>query len=166
MKNITYDNLVEHIITNQNNFYRIAYCYVYDKDSALDIIQNAICKSLENYNNLRNENAIKTWFYRILINECLLYIRKSKKEIICDPADMKEEVYYEEAYEPKLEVYQKVCELPEHMKTIVILHYYEQMTLKEISETLEVNINTVKTRLYAALKRLRIVLENELEVGI
>lgn len=40
------------------------------------------------------------------------------------------------------------------------------MTLKEISETLEVNINTVKTRLYAALKRLRTVLENELEVGV
>jgi len=155
-----YDKLTEHIINNQNNFYRIAYCYVYNKESALDIIQNAICKALESYESLRNEKAIKTWFYRILINECLQYLRKSKKEIICDPIDMKEEIYYEDAYEPKLEVYERVCQLPEQMKTIIILHFYEQMTLKEISQTLDVNLNTVKTRLYAALKRLK----NELEV--
>jgi len=57
-------------------------------------------------------------------------------------------------------VYERVCQLPEQMKTIIILHFYEQMTLKEISQTLDVNLNTVKTRLYAALKRLK----NELEV--
>lgn len=166
MNDTAYDKLMEHIINNQNNFYRIAYCYVYNKESALDIIQNAICKGLENYKSLKNDKAIKTWFYRILINECLQYLRKSKKEILCDPTDMKEEVYYEEAYEPKLEVYQMVCDLPEQMKTIVILHFYEQMTLKEISQTLDVNLNTVKTRLYAALKRLRNELENQLEVEV
>lgn len=166
MNDTAYEKLMNHIINNQDNFYRIAYCYVYNKESALDIIQNAICKALENYHSIKNVKAIKSWFYRILINECLQYLRKNKKEIVCDPIDLKEEIYYEEAYEPKLEVYQRVCELPEQLKVIVILHFYEQMTLKEIAQTLEVNINTVKTRLYAALKRLRSVLEKELEVEI
>ena len=74
-----YDLLVQHILTNQKKFYRIAYCYVYQKEAALDIIQNAVCKALENYQSLKNDQAIKTWFYRILINECLQYLKKYKK---------------------------------------------------------------------------------------
>jgi len=156
-----YNRLLEHILENQAGFYRIAYCYVYQKEAALDIVQNAICKALENYNSIRNVKAIKTWFYRILINECLRYLKKSKREILCEPAELKEEIYYEVAYEPKLEIYQKVCDLPEHLKTIIILHYFNQMTLKEISQTIEVNLSTVKTRLYAALKYLKKELEVE-----
>lgn len=157
-----YDELVGHILKHQDKFYRIAYCYVYQKDAALDIVQNAICKALENYQNLRNENAITTWFYRILINESLSYLRKSKREVLCEPGEIREDIYYEEAYEAKLEVYQLVCNLPEQMKSIVILHYFEGLTLKEISEALDVNLNTVKTRLYAALRRLK----KEMEVEI
>ena len=161
MENNTYNILVTHILENQQKFYRIAYCYVYQKEAAMDILQNAICKALENYESLRNEKAVKTWFYRILINECFQYLKKGKREILCEPETMKEDIYYEEAYEPKLEVYSKVCNLPEQMKAIVILHYYDQLTLKEISLTLDVNISTVKTRLYAALKRLKKELEVE-----
>lgn len=161
MKEDIYDNLVEHIVSNQEKFYRIAYCYVYNKDSALDIVQTAICKALENYTSLRNKDAIKTWFYRILINESLQMIRKSKKEILCDPTQMVEEQYIEKAYEANLEVYGKVCNLPKHMKTIVILHYFEGLTLKEISEATGVNLSTVKTRMYAALGKLKCELEVE-----
>lgn len=161
MKRDIYDILVEHIVANQDKYYRIAYCYVYDKDAALDIVQNAICKALESYDRVRNERAVKTWFYRIVINESLQYIRKNKREIVCEPSKMKEEAYYEAAYEPKLELYQKVCTLPEQMKSIVILHYFEQLTLKEIAEATGVNLNTVKSRLYTALRQLKCDVEVE-----
>jgi RNA polymerase sigma-70 factor (ECF subfamily) len=155
--------LVEHILQNQDKFYRIAYCYVYQKEAALDIVQNAICRALENYSSLRNANAIKTWFYRILINECLQYLNKYKREILCEPAELREDVYYEDAYEAKIEIYQKVCDLPEHLKTVVILYYFEQLTLKEISQSTGVNLSTVKTRFYTALKRLKKDMEAENE---
>jgi RNA polymerase sigma-70 factor (ECF subfamily) len=158
-----YDKLVEHILHNHDKFYRIAYCYVYQKEAALDIVQNAICKALESYEGLRNENAVKTWFYRILINECLQYLNKHKREILCEPSELREDIYYEEAYEADYEIYQKVCGLPEHFKTIIILHYFEQLTLKEISQSIGININTVKTRLYSALKRLKKDMEAENE---
>jgi RNA polymerase sigma-70 factor (ECF subfamily) len=161
VKEKVYDKLVEHILDNQKKFYRIAYCYVYQKEAALDIIQNAICKALENYQSLMNEKAIKTWFYRILINECLQYLNKMKKEILCEPSELQEDIYIEEAFEPKAEVYQKVCNLPEQMKTVILLHYFEQMTLKEISKIIEVNLSTVKTRLYAGLNRLKKEMEVE-----
>lgn len=161
MKRDIYDILVEHIVANQDKYYRIAYCYVYDKDAALDIVQNAICKALESYDRVRNERAVKTWFYRIVINESLQYIRKNKREIVCEPSKMKEEAYYEAAYEPQLELYHKVCTLPEQMKSIVILHYFEQLTLKEIAEATGVNLNTVKSRLYTALRQLKCDVEVE-----
>lgn len=161
MKEDLYENLIAYIISNQEKFYRIAYCYVYQKDSALDIVQNAICKALENYASLRNEAAVKTWFYRILINESLQYIRKSKKEVLCDPSTLKEEHYIEKAYDQNLEVYGKVCNLPHQMKIIVILHFFEELSLQEISSATGVNLSTVKTRLYKALRRLKCELEVE-----
>lgn len=150
-----YNKLIAHILENQSKFYRIAYCYAQRKEGALDIVQNAICKALEKYKTLKNENAIKTWFYRILINECLQYLNKGKREVLYEPESLQEEVYYEEAFEPKLEIYNQVCKLPVQMKEVVILHYFEQLTLKEIAQSTGVNINTVKTRLYTAIERLK-----------
>lgn len=51
--------------------------------------------------------------------------------------------------------------LPIQYKTIIILKYFEDLTFEEIADTLELNVNTVKTRLYAGLKKLRIELESE-----
>lgn len=73
-----FDVLVEYIVENQAKLYRVAYCYVNNQDDALDVVQNAICKALENYCSLRNPDAIKTWLYRILVNESLNFIKKRK----------------------------------------------------------------------------------------
>ncbi len=157
------DRIINYIVENQQKFYRIAYCYVNQREAALDIVQNAICNGLEKCDQLRNPNAIKTWFYRILINECLQYLNKYKREILYEPSEFKEEVYYEDAYEDKLEVFQKVCDLPEHLKTVILLHYFEDLTLKEISKSTGINLSTVKTRLYAGLKKIRYEMEKEYE---
>ncbi|MGN1147584.1 MAG: RNA polymerase sigma factor [Lachnospiraceae bacterium] len=157
-----YDKLTAFIVADQQKFYRVAYTYVQNKDSALDIVQNAICKALENYGSLRNEGAMKTWFYRILANESLNYIRKNKREIAYEPAELPEEIYEEPAYEAGLNLFHEVQALPEQMRTVVTLHYFEEMTLKEIAQITGTNLNTVKTRLYSALRRLKgVVREKE-----
>lgn len=155
MKQDKYDRVVEHILENQEKSYRIAYSYVHEKEAALDIVQNAVCSALEHYSELKNEKFVRTWFYRILVNEALQYLRKYKREVSCEPSGIQEEIYVENAYEPGIELYRLVRELPEQMRTVVILHYFEQLTLKEISEVTGVNLNTVKSRLYAGLARLR-----------
>lgn len=157
----TYEKIVEYIIENQQKFYRIAYCYVYNRDSALDIVQNAICKALEHYHGLRNPDAIKTWFYRILVNESLTFIKKNGKEIAFEPTELKEEIYYESKFEPGFAVYEEISKLSKEMQTVVVLHFYEQLTLKEISEVTGVNLNTVKSRLYGALSKLEEGLKEE-----
>lgn len=162
-KKALYDSLVNHIVENQNRFYRAAFYYVKNREAALDVVQNAICKALENYEKLQSSEAMASWFYRIVINESLMYLRKEKKYIAWDESDsdLLEGVYEEPAYEPGLEVVSKISELPTDMQIVIQLHFFEEKTLKEIAEITETNLNTVKSRLYAACKKLGKELEKE-----
>lgn len=162
-KKALYDSLVKHIVENQNKFYRAAFYYVKNKEAALDVVQNAICKALENYEKLQSSEAMASWFYRIVINESLMYLRREKKYIAWDESDssLLEGIYEEPAYEPKLEVVSKISELPTDMQVVIQLHFFEDKTLKEIAEITETNLNTVKSRLYAACKKLGKELEKE-----
>ena len=162
-KQSIYDSLVVHIVANQNQFYRAAYSYVKNREAALDVVQNAICKALEHYDKLQSKEAMASWFYRIVINESLMYLRKEKKYIAWDESesDLLEGSYEEPAYEPKIEVVSKIEELPTDMQIIIQLHFFEDKTLKEIAEITDTNLNTVKSRLYAACKKLGRFLEAE-----
>ena len=57
------------------------------------------------------------------------------------------------------ELYNAIDKLSEDIKTVIMLHYYEEMTLKEISEITDTNLNTVKTRLYSGLKKLKLLVK-------
>lgn len=163
MRQDIYDMTVAYILENQEKFYRLAYSYVQDRDSALDVVQNSICQALEKCWGLRNPAAMKTWFYRIVVNEALQYLRRHKKEISTEPSEMREEPYQEEGFlkadAGSGEVYEQIQKLPPEMKTVVVLRFYEELSLQEISEVTKTNLSTVKSRLYAALKKLEKSLE-------
>lgn len=163
MRQDIYDMTVAHILENQEKCYRLAYSYVQNKDSALDVVQNAICLALEKCWELKNPGAIKTWFYRIVVNESLMYLRKCRKEIAAGDEEMPEEVWYEPGYEQAAgeaeQIFREVQKLPDEMKMVVILRFYEELSLKEIAEITQTNLNTVKSRLYAALGKLRVNME-------
>lgn len=154
MRQELYEAVTAYIIENQEKFYRLAYSYVRDKDNALDVVQNAICKGLEKCYDLKNPDALKTWFYRIVVNESIQYIRKNRREAVSADGELPEQIYREEAYDRDHEVLEEVMKLPEQMKTIVILHFYEGLTLRQIAEVTGVNLSTVKSRLYSALDRM------------
>ncbi|OUP86325.1 UNVERIFIED_ORG: RNA polymerase subunit sigma-24 [Lacrimispora saccharolytica] len=162
MKQTLYELLVSYIVENQNKFYRVAYSYARNQEDALDIVQNAVCKALESYKNLRNADAVKAWFYRILINESLAAIKQRKKELLSDDNPQKEEAYYEKGYEQQDDIKEELDRLEEDIQTIIRLRFFEELSLKEISEITGLNLNTVKTKLYRGLKLLR---ENIQEVS-
>lgn len=156
-----YDCTVQYIIENQNKFYRLAYSYVQEEQAALDVVQNAICRALEGCFGLKNPLALRTWFYRILVNESLQYLRKQKKETTLTEEHTANLTYSEPAFEEDKQAYEAVMGLPEPMKTVVLLHFYEDLTLKQIAEITDTPLSTVKTRLYSALKKLRTILKEE-----
>lgn len=150
-----YDNIVNYILANQEKFYRLAYSYVRNQEDALDVVQNAVCKALEHYETLRNKHAIKTWFYRILVNESLLFLKSGKREFPSEAADNTDALYYEKGYEASSDIYEEINRLDADTQTVIKLRFYEELSLKEIADVTNTNLSTVKSRLYRGLKLLK-----------
>ncbi|MEG0979158.1 MAG: RNA polymerase sigma factor [Oscillospiraceae bacterium] len=146
---------------NQNSFYRVAYSYVKNPDTALDLVQDAIVKALQKRDTLKKEEYIKTWFYRILINECLMHLRKNKKIVFLndmydyDPVD--NSTYNQDDVH---ELYKAIENLEPKLKTIIILRFFEDLKIEEIAKITDSNVNTVKSRLYKALNILKLKVED------
>ena len=154
MNKVLYEQLVAYILENQNRFYRLAYSYTKNQEDALDAVQNAVCKALESFESIRNTGAIRTWFYRILINESLHIIQKQKKEAASSDLEDVDVVYHEKAYDQE-SVEEELDQLEPDVQEIIRLRFFEEMSLKEISSITGYNLSTVKTKLYRGLKLLR-----------
>ena len=155
MEKDLYEILIEYILEDQNRFYRLAYSYVQNKDDALDIVQNAICRALERYETLRDAGAVRAWFYRILVNESLAMLRKRKEVPLPDDGTGAEIPYHEKGYDIQDDLYEQINRLNEEVQTVIKLRFYEELTLQEIAQITETNLNTVKARLYRGLKTLK-----------
>ena len=99
MKKRLYERLIQYIIEDQDRFYRVAYSYTRHQEDALDAVQSAVCKALESHESIKNADAIRAWFYRILINECLLVLKKRKRFLQNTDHLSQEEVYYEKHHQ-------------------------------------------------------------------
>lgn len=160
MSGISYDTMISYIIENQEKFYRLAYSYVRNKDQALDIVQNSIVKALENYSKLRNPNAIKTWVYRVIVNESITMLRKEKRETVYEPEQI-DEMREEAVPENEPGIFEQVNCLPFELRTVIILRFYEDLPLKEIAKVTNTNLSTTKYRLYSAISKLKTVIKEE-----
>lgn len=160
MKNHNKEQALVHlIIENKENFYRLAFSYVKNKDDALDIVQESIHKALLSLGNLKDEQKLKTWFYRIVVNKSLDFLRKHRRVIVMDDATL--ELYsngYHDVYQDS-DLERCLDYLPEKLRTVIILRYFEDLKIQEIADILKENQNTIKTRLYRALSMLRIQME-------
>ncbi|MFJ7935060.1 RNA polymerase sigma factor [Sporosarcina sp. NPDC096371] len=154
--------LVENfIVENREAHYRLAYSYVRNKENALDIVQESILKALSSVDRLDELAYMKTWFYRIVVNTAIDFIRKHQRVTL-----MEDDVL--DSFLPQLEddivdidLQNAIDQLPPKYKSLIILRFFEDLKIDEIAEVTGDNVNTVKTRLYAALKKLRIEVGEE-----
>lgn len=154
MKNQLEQKFINMLKENKNEFYKLAFSYVKTEANALDMISEATYKALNALPSLRNPQYMKTWFYRILINTCKSFLRKNKNivyemEIVNNIAS--EDVDREEL----LDLYKAVDALPLKYKEVIILKYFKQMTIQEISEILGRNPNTIKSILRRGISKLQ-----------
>lgn len=152
--------LTEYIVENKEKFYRIAFQYVKNEEQALDIVQDAIIKALTNLNKIKNKEYLKTWFYRILINECLQALKKNKKLNTFNIDEYNISTKDESIIET-IDLYNAIDKLKPSLKTMIVLRFFENMSIEEISKITKVNINTTKSRLYKAIKELKVLIEKE-----
>lgn len=155
------EKLVENtILTNYNSYYRLAYIYVHKELDAEDIVQNMAYNALKASKNLRNPEYVETWLYRILLNEIFRMLKQpenlSYEELLENTGNEMESV--EDHYE-EIDLLRVLDSLPPKDKLVVELRFFEDKKLEDISLILKENVNTVKSRLYRSLKKMRILLE-------
>lgn len=155
-----YIKLVDYIKTNQDDFYRLAFSYVKNKEAALDIVQESLYKSLKSVETLKNSAYMKTWLYRIIVNTSLSYIRKNQKIILMD--EIREVIEPEKSeVADRIDLYSAIDKLDDKYRTVIILRYLEDIKIGEIAKITDSNINTVKSRIKSAIQKLRTILEGE-----
>jgi len=161
-KEINMQELTEFFKINEEKIYKFAYGYVKNQDIALDLVHESIVKAIQKKNSIREKKYFKTWFYRILINECLGYLKKRNKILFFEEIKDKENIgTLEENSDNNIDLYDAIDKLPEKLKTIIMLRFFEDMTLDEISQIMKTNLSTVKSRLYKALEILKIDMKGE-----
>jgi RNA polymerase sigma-70 factor (ECF subfamily) len=151
--------LSDYLVENQARFYRLANSYLHSREDALDAVQSAVCKALENERKLKREEAMPAWFYRILVNECMNQLRSKKRVILVSPEALDTGSYEDPLPDDALA--KRVDALPPEIQTIIRLRFYEERSLQEIAEVTDCNLNTVKTRLYHGLHKLRVSMEGD-----
>lgn len=136
---------------------RTAYGITGNQADAADIVQEVFIKLYRNIHLFDMKRPFKPWFYQLLVNEARRYIGKKAKQAISVESEelldylhtgTEDEVDFED-----LEI--AMDKLEENHRTVLILKYLNDFTEKEIAEILELNLNTAKSRLYKARRKLK-----------
>lgn len=153
-KKILQKKVEETVLYSYESMYRLAYTYVHNEEDALDIVQESVYKAIKHSTSINQEDYIKTWLWRIVINTALDFIRKNQKEIVVESFC---EHGQDDSYQD-FDTIEALKVLTEKEKAVVVLRFFEDQKLKEIGEILGENTNTVKTILYRSLRKLKLEL--------
>lgn len=156
---------VLYIETCQHMFF-LAKSIVKSDEEAMDIIHDSYICVFQKLDNIKNLSGFKSYLRTTVVNRCKNYLSKKKPLYLSDMTEDGEDFELEdidgeipdELLENKdvIECVRRVVEsLPEEQRMCVILRYYDEMSLQEIADTLEVSLGTVKSRLSRASKKMR-----------
>jgi RNA polymerase sigma-70 factor (ECF subfamily) len=157
------DNAFYELISEKKSqLYKTAYAYVKNKEEAMDIVSDTVYKAYISIKKLKQPSFFNTWLTRILINTSLDYIKKSSRATLFEENANADTGIILKDDEQLIDLNVAVDKLNGEYKTIVILKYFQDMTLIEIARILQCPLGTVKTRLHKALGELRLDLKEEL----
>lgn len=151
--------------TCQHMFF-LAKSIVKSDEEAMDIIHDSYICVFQKLDNIKNLSGFKSYLRTTVVNRCKNYLSKKKPLYLSDMTEDGEDFELEdidgeipdELLENKdvIECVRRVVEsLPEEQRMCVILRYYDEMSLQEIADTLEISLGTVKSRLSRANKKMR-----------
>lgn len=158
MNKIKHQILKNRIGESRDRLYRVALAWSGDKMLADDLVQEAITAGIVNSHQLRDEKRLFVWLYSILNNSWCKYLRNKKLQIELDDdfADEERSGPFKscEESETVLRVRRAVATLPPDQSQVIALVDLEGLSYCEVSETLNIPIGTVMSRLHRARKNL------------
>lgn len=161
------------VLDNQNKVYSLALRLTDDREAAADLAQEAFVKAWQGLGAFQGESSFATWMYRLTTNVCIDHLRKKKRREGVEPAvslDDADSGWAEPAdrnSDPQL-VLEKLergrvlarglARLPEWQRRALVLRELSGLSYQEISDELEIDLGTVKSRIARARLNLRKVL--------
>ena len=171
------ETLTHAVLTNTSALNRFAYSLCQDQSEAEDMVAETVVKAFENIHQLKDENKIKQWLFRILNNVFISNYRKNKKQrkisltVDMDNADHSFSLYeqiegsdFTNANTPeknfiakvtKEKIHQAINELPEEFRITLVLCDVDEFSYAEIAIITQVAIGTVRSRIARARKLLQ-----------
>lgn len=148
------DAFVALIEKHKTGLYKVAKSYLRSEEDVADVMQDTVLSAYEHIRELKNVSYFKTWLTRILINHCKNMLRQQKRCIVSEEVPETSDTVPPD----DREFYALVGELPEDYRMIFLLYYGEGFRTGEIAQILELNENTVKSRLRRGREKLKHVL--------
>ncbi|MFT5875236.1 MAG: RNA polymerase sigma-70 factor (ECF subfamily) [Clostridium sp.] len=157
----SFAKLIKHF---ENLLYKVAKSMLRSDDDCADAIQETILKAYKSIDNLKEVKFFKTWLVRILINECH-NINKVKSKLI--PVDEIGESACDKSMITNafdnIEIQEVINCLENDLKSVVVLYYFEEFSIKEISSMIDIPQGTVKSRLSRARLKLKAILNKNFD---
>jgi RNA polymerase sigma-70 factor, ECF subfamily len=143
----------------QLRLFRFAFRMLQDRSEAEDAVQETFVRAYRALPGYRPDGFFSSWIYRIVLNECRRRLRSKRPTANLEVA----EATPSKAPGPQSVVMtgernrllrQAVNELPEHYRLVMMLFYFEEMSVDQISKTLGASVSAVKVRLHRGRERL------------
>ncbi|WP_227395918.1 RNA polymerase sigma factor SigW [Jeotgalibacillus aurantiacus] len=154
----------------KDRVYHVCFRMLGNRHEAEDIAQEAFIRAYTNIHTFDIDRKFSTWIFRIATNLCIDRIRKKKPDYYLDaevagtegltmysqvesdeplPEDEVESMELQESIQKEISL------LPDKYRSVIVLKYIEELSLKEISEILDLPLGTVKTRIHRGREALR-----------
>ena len=150
----------ELIAVHQDYMYKTAYLYVKDEEIALDVVGTAVLKAYQQIHSLKHPEYFRTWLIRIVINVS----HDELKKFICHS---RLEEYSEEvsgngvSLEEKFDISAAIGQLSEKYRMVIILKYFNELSVKEIADVMNMPEGSVKAYLSRARNELKKLLKED-----
>lgn len=141
------------------DMYRVAVSMLWNNTEATDAMQEAILRAWEKRDKLREEDKLPAWLMRILVNECRTMLRRRKFQAL--PLD--EAAGRASPTPPDIGLWEALKALPEKYRLPIVLHHVDGYDLQQVSAMLSLPVQTVRGRLFYARKKLRDLLQEDVE---
>ena len=152
-----------------NDVLRTAYMYVKDIHTAEDIFQDVFIKVNQKLSTFEGNSSIKTWIIRITINTCKDYLKSAWNRRVVPMMEYQEDAIVSETNYDDVEkqdtkelIKKSVLSLPAKYKDVVLCVYFQEMTIMEAAQVLNIAEGTAKSRLSRARQRLKSILEGRI----
>jgi RNA polymerase sigma-70 factor (ECF subfamily) len=157
----------------ERKIYALAYGITGSVEDARDATQETFIAAYRNLPRFRGEAQVSSWLHRIAVNQCITRQRRARvraetgledeveagREQFLSTASDASPANASESKQRAVAVRRAVATLPQELREVVLMKEFEELTFQEIADALQVPLSTVKSRLYTALKQLRLKLE-------